>query len=270
MPKQSIVELRRENLKAKTPFCPGCGYEIFVNCFLRAIDDMGLSLEEFVFVSGIGCAGWITSECFKADVLHSLHGRPLNFARGIKSANPDLKVAVISGDGDLLNIGMSHSIHTALEDADIPVFLLNNFNYGMTGGQAGATTPCGAKTLTTPAGNPKKPVDIVKLLLGAEAKFVSRYPLAFPHQVIAGIKKILKMEGCFRVMEIVSPCTSRFGSNNDFLNAGEMLKWQKANYILKSEVEKTEEDNYGLLKDKIIYGEFADLEEYLRLKRRTE
>lgn len=78
------------------------------------------------------------------------------------------------------------------------------------------------------------------------------------------------MEGCFRLMEIISPCTSRFGSNNDFANAGEMLKWQKENYILKSEVEKTAENGIILLKGKIIYGEFSDLEEYLRLKRRIE
>lgn len=270
MSKKSIVELRKENLRvAKTPFCPGCGYEIFINCFLRAVDDLNMTLNDFTFISGIGCAPWITSTCFKADVLHFLHGRPLNAARGAKKQNPDLKIVVISGDGDLLNIGMGHSIHTALEDADFPVFLLNNFNYGMTGGQAGATTPYGAKTLTTPHGNPKKPIDVVQeFLCGNNVKFVSRYPLAFPHRVISGIKKMLKSEGYFRLMEIISPCTSRFGSHNDFLNVAEMLKWQKENYVLKSEAEKIEEDN--ILKGKIIYGEFTDPIEYLLLKRRTE
>ncbi len=266
---KSVVDLRKENFKvSETPFCPGCGYELFINCFLKALDDMNMSLQDFVFVSGIGCAPWITSTCFKADVLHCLHGRSLNFARGVKDANPDSKIILISGDGDLLNIGMGHTVHTALEDYDFPIFLLNNFNYGMTGGQAGATTPQGAKTLTTPTGNPKKPLDIVKLALAVDVKFVSRYPLAYPHIVISGIKKMLKMEGHFRLMEIVSQCTSRYGCYNDFFNAAEMLKWQKENYVLKSKVEKINEAD--ALKGKIIYGEFTDLEEYLCLKRRTE
>lgn len=267
MPKKSVQKLREENLKIKTSFCPGCGYEIFINCFLKAVDELKINLNEFTFVSGIGCAAWITNPLFKADSLHGLHGRALVFARGIKLANPELKVVVISGDGDLLNIGGNHLIHSALANIDIPVFLLNNFNFGMTGGQAGATTPYKAKTATTPAGNPQKPVDIIKLLLGAEAKFVSRYPLAYPYQVISGVKKMLEARGYFRLMEIISPCPARFGSKNDFSGAAEMLLWQKEKYAFKSKLEKSDDAD---LKNKIICGEFSKLEEYLALKRKTE
>lgn len=257
-------QLRKDNLKIKTSFCPGCGYEIFINCFLRAIDELGAKLNDYTFISGIGCAAWITNPVFKADSLHCLHGRALAFASGVKLANPKLKVVVISGDGDLLDIGGNHLIHSALRNIDIPVFLLNNFNFGMTGGQAGSTTPQGAKTSTTPLGNPNNPVDVVKLLLAAEAKLVSRYPLVYPHQAIVGIKKLLTTEGCFRLMEIISPCPTRFGTKNDFTSSASMLQWQKEKYISKVAAEKSENKN---IKGKIIFGDFFDLEEYLRLTR---
>ncbi len=259
-------QLRKDNLKIKTSFCPGCGYEIFINCFLRAIDELDVKLNEYTFVSGIGCAAWITNPVFKADSLHCLHGRALPFASGVKLANPALKVVVISGDGDLLDIGGNHLIHSALRNIDIPVFCLNNFNFGMTGGQAGSTTPRGAKTSTTPEGNPGQPMDVVKLLLASQAKLVSRYPLTYPHQTIAGIKKILTTEGCFRLMEIISPCPTRFGTKNDFLDSASMLLWQKQKYIPKSLAEKSEPQN---IKGKIIFGDFSNLEEYLKLKKKT-
>ncbi len=94
----NIQELRKLYLREeKTVFCPGCGYEIFLNCFLRAIDAIGKNLEDFTFTAGIGCSGWIVSNYFKADNFHTTHGRAVAAAVGIKLANPSLDVVVVGG-----------------------------------------------------------------------------------------------------------------------------------------------------------------------------
>jgi 2-oxoglutarate ferredoxin oxidoreductase subunit beta len=88
-----------------TANCPGCGNGILTQSILRAIEELGLTLDDFVFVSGIGCAAWIPSPSFFADVLHTTHGRPIAFGIGVKAALPHKRVMVISGDGDLTAIG---------------------------------------------------------------------------------------------------------------------------------------------------------------------
>ena len=96
-----------------TPFCPGCGHGILMNAVLRAFAELEYDLKQTLFVSGIGCAAWIPSPHFKADTLHTLHGRAIAYATGAKLFNPRLKVMVISGDGDLSSIGGNHLIHGA-------------------------------------------------------------------------------------------------------------------------------------------------------------
>ena len=124
-----------------TTFCPGCGDGIVAQAILRAIDGLGMDLGDFVFVSGIGCAAWIPSPFFNADVLHTTHGRPIAFAFGIKMGLPDKKVMVVSGDGDLVAIGGNHLIQNARRNVEMVVLCINNGIYGMTGGQAAPTTP---------------------------------------------------------------------------------------------------------------------------------
>ncbi len=102
-----------------------------------------LDMDDFVFVSGIGCAAWIPSPLFNADVLHTTHGRPIAFAFGIKMGLPDKKVMVVSGDGDLVAIGGNHLIQNARRNIEMVVICSNNGIYGMTGGQAAPTTPHG-------------------------------------------------------------------------------------------------------------------------------
>src|SRR5512136_2586685 len=132
-------------------WCPGCGIGTTVNCFTRAVDEVGYDLDRLAIVSGIGCTGRVAGY-LKLDSFHTTHGRAIPFATGLKLANPELKVVVYSGDGDLIAIGGNHFIHAARRNVDMTVILINNFNYAMTGGQVGPTTPVGAIGTTAPLG----------------------------------------------------------------------------------------------------------------------
>jgi 2-oxoglutarate ferredoxin oxidoreductase subunit beta len=123
-------------------FCAGCGNGTIINCTLAAVDSMGWKKEETVFVSGIGCSSRAPGYIL-ADSLHTTHGRALPFATGVKMANPDLKVVVFTGDGDLAAIGGNHFIHACRRNIDLTVVCMNNQIYGMTGGQGSPTTPKG-------------------------------------------------------------------------------------------------------------------------------
>lgn len=205
-----------------TPFCPGCGHGILMTAILHAIDEAGLDINNMVFVSGIGCAGWIPSPHFNADTLHTTHGRPIAFATGVKLANPRLKVVVISGDGDLASIGGNHLIHAARRDMPITVICANNSIYGMTGGQASSTTPVKAISKTTPAGNKEMPFDLCKLVIGAGATYAARYPVAPLKPLIKSIINALNHEG-FSFIDVLSPCPTYFGRMNRMKSPVEMF-----------------------------------------------
>src|SRR5512143_2007564 len=121
-------------------WCPGCGIGTSVNCFARALTQSKLDLKKTAIVSGIGCTGRV-SGYMALDSFHTTHGRALPFATGLKLANPELNVVVYSGEGDLIAIGGNHFIHAARRNIDITVVCVNNFTYGMTGGQVTPTPP---------------------------------------------------------------------------------------------------------------------------------
>ncbi len=156
---------------------------------LRAIDELNMTLDDFVFVTGIGCSAWIPSPFFNVDVLHTTHGRPIAFALGIKMGLPEKKVMVTSGDGDLTAIGGNHLIHNARRNMEMVVICLNNSIYGMTGGQAAPTTPLGLKNGATPYGTYENPFDISQLVIAAGASFVARWTTYQVRQLTASIKK---------------------------------------------------------------------------------
>ena len=137
-------------------WCPGCGIGIAMRCYAQAILDSGVPEEKHVVVSGIGCSGRVAGY-MNLDSYHTTHGRAIPFATGMKLANPELMVTVFSGDGDLVAIGGNHLIHAARRNIDLKVICINNFNFGMTGGQFGPTTPMGAVATTAPYGNPEQP-----------------------------------------------------------------------------------------------------------------
>ena len=130
-------------------WCPGCGIGTVVTCFAEAIKAGGYDMDKIAVVSGIGCTGRVAGYV-KFDSFHTTHGRAIPFATGLKLANPELKVVVISGDGDLTSIGGNHLIHAARRNMDLMVICVNNFTYGMTGGQVTPTTPTDANASTTP------------------------------------------------------------------------------------------------------------------------
>jgi 2-oxoglutarate ferredoxin oxidoreductase subunit beta len=237
-----------------TPFCPGCGHGILMNCILRAIDDLHLNMNDMLFVSGIGCAAWIPSPHFNADTLHTLHGRAIAFATGAKMFNPKLTTMVISGDGDLTSIGGNHLIHAARRNTDLTVICANNMIYGMTGGQAASTSPVGSITATTTEGNIYRPFDLCKLVLGAGAPYVSRYSVTQPVSLANAIKKALAVHG-FAFVEVLSPCPTQFGRRNQYESAAEMLKMLSERCIFKEEAEQLSREE---LEERIITGEFGD------------
>lgn len=256
----NIRELRRIYLREEqTTFCPGCGYEIFINCFLTAIHRLGKRIDDYTFTAGIGCSAWVPNNYFRADNFHTAHGRAIPAAIGLKLSNPDLDVVTIGGDGDIASIGGNHLIHAIRKNVPIAVFCLNNFLYGMTGGQVGPTTPAKSKTSTTAEGNPEEPFDLVQLVLGAGGTYAGRYPTAFPHLLAKGVEDTLLSDG-FRFMEVVSQCPRQYGVRNESPTASSMLAQQKEHYLSK---EKARHLSSGELGDRVVFGHFRNLREYL-------
>jgi 2-oxoglutarate ferredoxin oxidoreductase subunit beta len=154
-------------------WCPGCGdYSILAN-MQRIMPELGVPRENVVFVSGIGCSSrfpyYMNTYGF-----HTIHGRAPAFATGIKTANPDLSVWVVTGDGDGLSIGGNHLLHVIRRNLDIQILLFNNRVYGLTKGQYSPTSPLGMKTKSSPSGSIDHPVDPISFALGAGATFVAR------------------------------------------------------------------------------------------------
>lgn len=236
-----------------TPFCPGCGHGILLSAVLRAIAELEYDLKNMVFVSGIGCAAWIPSPHFKADTLHTLHGRAIAYATGAKLFNPKLKIMVISGDGDLSAIGGNHLIHAARRNMDLTVVCANNGIYGMTGGQMASTTPVGARTATTPKGNEEPPFDLCRLVEAAGATFVARQPVSTPVPLTRTLKKAISHQG-FSFVDVLSPCPTQFGRRNAFRAPHDMLVSLKNTCV---SVEKAKSMAPDELAGKILIGEFA-------------
>lgn len=240
----------------KTTNCPGCGNGTIIQAILRAIDELGMNMDEFAFVSGIGCSAWIPSPLFNADTLHTTHGRPIAFATGLKLGLPSQKVMVASGDGDLAAIGGNHLIHAARRNIGIKVILVNNGIYAMTGGQTAPTTPRGVRTMTNPYGTLEYTFDISALVAAAGAPFVARWTTYQPRQITKSIKKAITSDG-FAFIEIISQCPVQYGKVTKSGNALDLLKMYKENSV---KIDKAKDMDPEALKGKIVVGEFVDME----------
>ncbi|MBC8230610.1 2-oxoglutarate synthase [bacterium] len=235
-----------------TTMCPGCGNGIAAHSTLRAIDELGMDMDNFVFVSGIGCSGWIPSPYFNADTLHTTHGRPVAFATGVKFAKPEMNVMVFSGDGDLGAIGGNHFIHAARRNAGLTVLCINNAIYGMTGGQVAPTTPHNIKTTTTPYGNPEREFDLCALAQAAGAPFVARWTTYHARQLTRSIKKALNRKG-FSFIEVIAQCPVQYGRRAGLGNAVQMMQSYRDNSVtIQKAAQMTEEELHG----KRVVGEF--------------
>jgi 2-oxoglutarate ferredoxin oxidoreductase subunit beta len=228
-----------------------------VQSILRAIDGLGMTMDDFVFVSGIGCAAWIPSPMFNTDILHTTHGRPIAFAFGVKMGLPEKKVMVVSGDGDLVAIGGNHLIQNARRNIEMTVLCINNGIYGMTGGQAAPTTPLGVKTTTTPYGTVENSfADISGLVIAAGATFVARWTAAHPRQLTLSIKKAIQKKG-FSFIEVFSQCPVQFGRKTGLGSAVQMMEDYKKRAVTLKEAEKLSPEE---LKGRVVVGELLDIE----------
>ena len=226
--------------KAALPlmWCAGCGNGIVLNALLCAMDELNFKKEEVLIVTGIGCWGK-ADDYIMANALHVTHGRALTYATGAKAANPKLNVIVLMGDGDGTTIGGTHLIHTARRNMDLTAIIVNNLNYGMTGGQYSATTPNGAITSTSIGGNPERGFDVCDLVRAAGANFVARESVTsgmrLKNRIVAGIQK----KG-FSLIEAMSPCSTLFGPRNKMKQPVDMLRNLKEKAVSQAKFDSIE------------------------------
>jgi 2-oxoglutarate/2-oxoacid ferredoxin oxidoreductase subunit beta len=206
-------------------WCPGCGHGTILNGLVRSFDEIGLNKNEIVIVSGIGCSARI-SGYVDVHTLHTLHGRALAFATGVKMSRPELTIVVPMGDGDGLAIGGNHFIHAARRNIDMTVLLMNNRIYGMTGGQYSPMSGCGIDATTAPFSTIDRGFDIVELARSAGASFVARTTTYHVHEMQSFITRAIRHRG-FSVVEIMSQCPTHFGRRNESADAVQMLKRYK-------------------------------------------
>jgi len=206
-------------------WCPGCGHGIVLNSMLRAIEKLGMSKNDIVMVSGIGCSARI-SGYVDFHTLHTIHGRALAFATGVKMSRPEVNILVPMGDGDALAIGGNHFIHAARRNIDLTAIVMNNRIYGMTGGQYSPLSGYGIRATTAPYMNIDHDFDVVELAKAAGATFVARTTTYHVQQITDIIQQAILHKG-FSVVEIMSQCPTYFGRKNKEGSAVDMLKRYK-------------------------------------------
>ena len=237
-------------------WCPGCGLGTILAAFLRSLLESGLSLDKVAVVSGIGCTGRVAGY-INLDSFHTTHGRAIAFATGLKLANPELKVVVFSGDGDLAAIGGNHLIHAGRRNIDMTVLCVNNFTYGMTGGQFGPTTPETARSTTSRAGNIENPFNMPALAAASGAVYVARWTTAQVHQMQRSIGEALLKKG-FSFVEIIAPCPTYYGRMNRQPTGLDQMRYYRSNSIVRHGANPNE---VGIgISGQIITGKFIDVE----------
>ena len=223
-------------------WCPGCGNGIAMKAIVRAIESHGenFTQDNTVIVSGIGCSSR-ASGYMDFDTLHTAHGRAIPFATGIKLANPDLNVIVITGDGDCTAIGGNHFIHGCRRNVDLTVILFNNNIYGMTGGQASPMTPPGMRATTAPYGSIDRPFDACHLAVASGATYVARSTAFHVNHLVEMIKNGFDNKG-FSFIEAMVQCPTAYGRRNKFGAPSEMMKWLRDNAVMKAAWDKLPEE----------------------------
>jgi len=240
-------------------WCPGCGIGTILKAVLDGLDDLGYDPRDVAFITGIGCTGR-ASGYVNAHTFHTIHGRALPVATGIKLSSPDLKVVAMLGDGDGIAIGGNHFIHAARRNIGVTAIIVNNSIYGMTGGQVSPTTPEGAFSTTSVYGALEPPMDPVSLALGAGATFVARAATWNPVHMRQIIKKALEHDG-FAVVDVLSQCPTYFGRYNKYRDPVELLEHYKSiTYLMK--------DPNDIREGKIPLGIFRDDKSKMELSKK--
>jgi 2-oxoglutarate ferredoxin oxidoreductase subunit beta len=237
-------------------WCPGCGIGTSVNCFARAIDKAGIDFEHLHVVSGIGCSGRVAGYV-NLDSFHTTHGRAIPFATGLALSRPTSKVVVYSGDGDLSAIGGNHLIHAARRNIDLTVICVNNFTYGMTGGQVTPTTPKTARASTTPYGNFEDTFNLPNLMDACGARFVARWTVYHARQLTRSMTKALQMNG-FTFIEVIAPCPTLYSRRNKLGDGVAMMQFYKEHSRIANGANTCD---VGLdFQSEIVVGEFVERE----------
>lgn len=240
-------------------WCPGCGIGPAMQAFAQAMAESGIPLSRHVCVSGIGCSGRVAGY-LNIDSYHTTHGRAIPFAMAIALVKPELEVTVFSGDGDLFAIGGNHFIHAARRNVDVNVICINNFNYGMTGGQVGPTTPRGARATTAPYGNYEQPFNLPYLAAATGAVFVARWTALHLRQLKQAFLRAMKKRG-LTFVEVLAPCPIGFGRPNNIGDAmEEMMLYRERCVVDHGAPLGTLDIDLREKERSIILGNFVDIE----------
>lgn len=237
-------------------WCPGCGLGVVLTTFIEAMRVKKIPVDRSAVVSGIGCTGRVAGY-LDMDTYHTTHGRAIPFATGLALARPDLHVTVFSGDGDLFAIGGNHLIHAARRNVNLKVICVNNFNYGMTGGQAAPTTPLGAKSSTTPMGNAEPAFNLPHLAHAAGAVYVARWTTFHPRQLVHSIAQTFDKKG-FTFIEAIAPCPTGFGRPNKLGSGLDEMRYYRDLAEIRNGI--SPEMAEITLREKIVVGTFIDVE----------
>jgi 2-oxoglutarate ferredoxin oxidoreductase subunit beta len=237
-------------------WCPTCGIGIVVKCYATALDEAGVDIDKVSIVSGIGCTGRVAGY-MRLDGFHTTHGRAIPFATGLKLGRPELMVTVFSGDGDLSGIGGNHLVHAARRNMDLFVILVNNFIYGMTGGQNAPTTPETARSSTMPFGNFEPPFNLPHLVASCGASYVARWTCLHVRQLAKSMKEAIQRKG-FRFIEVVAPCSTLYARLNKLGTGFELMQFYHDNSEVNHGADT--KDVAIRFQDKIICGKFVDEE----------
>jgi 2-oxoglutarate ferredoxin oxidoreductase subunit beta len=235
-------------------WCAACGLGSALSCFTFALDELALGINDVAVVSGIGCTGRIAGYV-NLDSYHTTHGRAIPFATGLALAQPKKKVVVFSGDGDLFAIGGNHFIHAARRNIDITVLCVNNFNYGMTGGQFGPTTPLGARATTAPYGNYENPFNLPYLAASSGAVYVARWTTLNTRRLKQAMVEAIARPG-FTFVEIISPCPTNYGRRNRLGEGLDELKTYAEKTVIRHGADPKGADLYP--GSEILVGKFVE------------
>ena len=191
-------------------FCPGCSHERITHALDKAFSNLGFQGQDVVIVTDIGCSG-LFDTFFNTHAFHGLHGRALTYATGLKMAHPELNVIVTMGDGGL-GIGGAHILSACRRNLDLTLLVLNNFNFGMTGGQFSATTPLNAQVESGFLNRMERPMDICQVASSAGAPYVNRFS-SYAKNLVEEIESAIRFEG-FSILDIWGICPGRFTKRN--------------------------------------------------------
>lgn len=198
--------LQEYRMNIRPNWCPGCGDFSVLAAIQKAAVNLNIESNDMALISGIGCSGRI-SGYVNVYSMHTMHGRALAVAQGVKLANPDLHVICAGGDGDGFGIGLNHFAHAARRNVDITYIVMDNQIYGLTKGQMSPTSPQGMETKSSPSGNPEQPINPLQMALASGSSFIAQAFSGDVKQLLSLIEQGVQHKG-FSFINVFSPCVT--------------------------------------------------------------